>query len=60
MTPGGYNSRTVSNEIIEQLGAVMVENDCDSLSDAISTVSALALKQAEAKLARILTDQLEG
>jgi hypothetical protein len=38
----------------------MVENDCESLSDAISTVSALALKKAEAKLARILTDQLEG
>ena len=60
MPPEGYNSLTISDELMEQLGAVMVENDCDSLSDAISTVSALALKQAEAKLARILTDQLEG
>jgi len=44
---------------MEQLGAVMVEYDCDSLSDAVSTASALALKQDEAKLARILADKLE-
>ena len=60
MPPEGYNSLTVSDEVMEQLGAVMVEYDCDSLSDAVSTASALALKQDEAKLARILADKLEN
>ena len=59
MPPEGYNSLTVSNKVMEQLGAVMVEYDCDSLSDAVSTASTLTLKQDEAKLARILADQLE-
>ena len=59
MPPEGYNSLTVSDEVMEQLGAVMVEYDCDSLSDAVSTAPALALKQDKAKLARILADQLE-
>jgi hypothetical protein len=59
MPPEGYNNLTVSDEIMEQLGAVMVEYDCDSLSDAVSTASALTLNQDEAKLARILADKLE-
>ena len=50
----------ISDEVMEQFGAVMIEYDCDSLSDAVSTGSALALKQDETKLARILADQLEG
>ena len=59
MPPEGYNSLTISDEVMEQLGAVMVEYDCDSLSDAVETASALALKQDEAELARILANQLE-
>ena len=60
MPPDGYNSLTVSDEVMEQLGAVMVEYDCDSLSDAVSTASAIALKRDEAQLARILADRLEN
>ncbi len=35
MAPEGCNSLTVSDEVMEQLGAVMVKYDCDSLSDAV-------------------------
>ncbi len=35
MPPDGYNSLTVSDEVIEQLALVMAEYDCDSLADAV-------------------------
>jgi lipoprotein NlpI len=56
MPPKKYNSLTVSDEVMEQFGAVMIEYDYDSLSDSVLTASALALKQDEAELARILAD----
>ena len=43
----------------EQLAVVMVEYDCDSLSELISIALAIALNRDEAKLAHILVDQLE-
>lgn len=35
MPPDGYSSITVSDDVLEQLGAVMVEYDCDSPAEAI-------------------------
>jgi len=58
MPPEGYTSLTVSDEVMEQLALVMAEYDCDSLSDAVSTASAIALERDEAELAQILADQL--
>lgn len=58
MPPDGYNSLTVSDEVIEQLALVMAEYDCESWADAISTASAIALERDEAELAQILADQL--
>jgi hypothetical protein len=43
---------------MEQLALVMAEYDCDSLSDAVSTASAIALERDEAELAQIPADQL--
>ena len=58
MPPDGYNSLTVSDEVMEQLAVVMTQYDCDSLSVAISVASAVALERDEAELAQILADQL--
>jgi hypothetical protein len=58
MPPDGYNSLTVSDEAMEQLALVMAEYDCDSLADAVSTASAIALERDEAELAQILSDRL--
>jgi hypothetical protein len=58
MPPEGYTSLTVSDEVMEQLALVMAEYDCDSLSYAVSTASAIALERDEAELAQILADQL--
>jgi len=60
MPPDGYNSLTVSDEVIEQLALVMAEYDCDSLADAVSTASAIALERDEAELAQILDNQLSN
>jgi hypothetical protein len=58
LPPNGYTSLTVSEEVFEQLVAVMTEYDCDSIADAVETASTIALKQDEAELAQILADQL--
>jgi hypothetical protein len=58
MPPDGYNSLTVSDEAMEQLALVMAEYDCESLADAVSTASAIALERDEAELAQILADRL--
>lgn len=60
MPPDGYNSLTVSDEVLEQLALVMAEYDCDSLADAVSTASTIALGRDEAELAQILADQLSN
>jgi len=58
MPPDGYTSLTVSEDVFEQLVTVMAEYDCDSVADAVSTASAIALERDEAQLAQILADQL--
>jgi hypothetical protein len=58
MPPEGYNSLTVSDEVMEQLAIVMAEYDCDSLSDAVETASVITLERDEAALAQILADRL--
>jgi len=58
MPPDGYNSLTVSDEVMEQLALVMAEYDCDSWGDAIETATAIALERDEAQLAQILANQL--
>jgi hypothetical protein len=58
MPPDGYTSLTVSEEVFEQLVAVMTEYDCDSVADAAGTASTVALERDEAELAQILADQL--
>ena len=58
MPPDGYTSLTVSDEVFEQLVTGMAEYDCDSIADAVSTASTIALERDEARLAQILADQL--
>ena len=58
MPPDGYNSLTISDEVMEQLALVMAKYDCESLADAVSTASAIALKTDEAEMAQILADRL--
>ena len=58
MPPDGYNSITVSDDVIEQLTRVMSEYDCESLADAVATASVIALERDEAELAQILADRL--
>jgi hypothetical protein len=60
MPPEGYNSLTVSDEVMEQLALVMTEYDCDSLADAVSTASAIDLERDEAELAQILADRVSN
>lgn len=58
MPPEGYTSLTVSDDVFEQLVAVMAEYDCDSIADAVETASTIALERDEAELAQVLADQL--
>jgi hypothetical protein len=58
MPPDGYTSLSVSDDVFEQLAAVMAEYDCDSIADAVETASTIALERDEAELAQILADQL--
>ena len=43
MPPDGYNSLSVSDEVMEQLALVMTEYDYESLPDVISAVLAILL-----------------
>jgi len=47
MSSNGSNNLTIPHEVIEQLTLVMDEYDCDSLTDAISTASSVALSDDE-------------
>lgn len=58
MPPNGYTSLTVSDDVFEQLLAVMTEYNCDSVADAVKIASAIALERDEAELAQILANQL--
>ncbi|QAU11368.1 hypothetical protein EKH57_00425 (plasmid) [Halorubrum sp. BOL3-1] len=58
MPPEGYQTITVSDEVFQQVLAVMTEYECDSAADAVGTASAIALSRDEAELAQILADQL--
>jgi hypothetical protein len=58
MPPEGYNAITVSDEVFQQILAVMSEYECDSIADAVATASTVALERDEAELAQILADRL--
>jgi hypothetical protein len=58
MPPDGYRTITVSDEVFQQVLAVMTEYECESVADAVATASAIALNRDEAELAQILADQL--
>jgi len=58
MPPDGYHTITVSDEVFQQVVAVMSEYECESVADAVATASAIALDRDEAELAQILADQL--
>ena len=58
MSPEGYSSITVPDEVFEQGTTVMIEYDCESIADAVATASAVALERDEAQLAHVLTKQL--
>ncbi|PSP65290.1 hypothetical protein BRC77_01835 [Halobacteriales archaeon QH_8_64_26] len=58
MSPEGYSTITVPDEVFEQVTTVMIEYDCESIADAVATASAVALERDEAELARILARQL--
>lgn len=60
MPPDGYQTITISDDVLEQLVAVMAEYDCESLADAVDTASVVALERDDAELARILADRLEA
>ena len=60
MPPDGYQTITISDDVLEQLVAVMAEYDCESLADAVDTASTVALERDDAELARILADRLEA
>jgi len=44
MLPDRYVSLTVSDDVFEQLVAVMTKYDCDSVADAVEIASAIALE----------------
>ena len=58
MPPDGYSTITVPDEVFERVIEVMIEYDCDSIADAVSTASAVALDRDEAALAQLLARRL--
>jgi len=52
MPPDGYTSLTVSEEVFEQLIAMMIEYDSGSIADVVGTVSTAALERDPALLRR--------
>jgi hypothetical protein len=48
----------VPDEVFERVIEVMIEYDCDSIADAVSTASAVALDRDEAALAQLLARRL--
>ncbi len=58
MPPDGYHTITVSDEVFQQVLTVMTEYECESVADAVTTASAIALNRDEAELAQILAHQV--
>lgn len=58
MPTDGYHTITVSDEVFQQVLAVITEYECESVADAVATASAIVLNWDEAELAQILADQL--
>lgn len=56
MPPDVYSSITATDEVFEQLVAVMVEYDCDGVADAVEIASAIPLKRDKVELAQVLTN----
>lgn len=53
-----YHTITVSDEVFQQILAVIAEYECDSVADAVDTATAITLSRNEDELAQILADQL--
>lgn len=60
MPSEGYTVTTVSDELVEKLTAVMIEYDCETLTEAVEITSDIALERYEAKLAEISADKLKN
>lgn len=58
MPPDGYRTITVSDEVFQRVVAVMSEYECETVADAVSSASTIALNRDEAEIAQILADQL--
>ena len=58
MSPEGYSSITVPDEVFERGTTVMIEYGYKSVADVVATASAVALERDEAQLAQILAKQL--
>ena len=56
MSQNGYIRLIVSEDVFEQLVAVMSKYDCASVADVIDTASTIALEPDEAEFAQILAD----
>ena len=59
MPPNGYNAITVSDDVLQQVIAVMSEYNSDSIADTVATASAVALERDNAELAQILANKLD-
>lgn len=60
MPPDGYQAITVDDETFKKLTEVMIEYECDSVSEAVTAAATIALEQDEADIARLLADRLES
>jgi hypothetical protein len=58
MPPDGYHTITVSDEVFQQVLAVMTEYECESVANVVATTSVIIPNRDEAELAQILADQL--
>lgn len=50
MPPEGYQTITVSDEVLQYVLAVMIKYECDSVADVVATASAIALDKNGAEL----------
>lgn len=55
----GYHTITVSDEVFQQVLAVMTEYECESVADAVATAAMIALNRGgETEHTQVLADQL--
>lgn len=58
MPPNSYTSITVPEEAFEQLTEIMIEYECESLTDAVAAASAISLERDETALTQLLVQRL--